>query len=221
MKIDRIIDLTHSMIPNKEERKLELKTFFVEEILPQIKREKNVWYIMQELTILTHIGTHIEAPYHYLKDGMDVAQLPLENLIRKGVVLDFSYKKPMEKIDVSDLSRCEQKIREKDIVLIRTDRSKYYRKKEYHQRPYLTPDAVKWLVGKKISCLGIDASGIEVKGIDTQPNHKLLFENGIPLIENLTNLDQIRKERVLLLILPLKIKGMDASPLRVVAIEEK
>jgi arylformamidase len=48
----------------------------------------------------------------------------------------------------------------------------------------------------------------------------LLFENGIPLIENLTNLDQIRKERVLIIVLPLKIKGMDASPLRVIAIEE-
>jgi kynurenine formamidase len=216
----RIIDLTHALTPGKEERTLELKTFFVEEILPHIKRGKDVWYIMQELKMLTHIGTHIESPYHYIKDGIDASQIPLENLVREGVVLDFSHKKPFEKIDVEDFSKYEQKVRKGDIVLIRTDRSKYYGTSEYHQRPYLTPEAVKWLIKKKISCLGVDASGIEVKGIHDQPNHKLLFENGIPLIENLTNLDQIRKERVLIIVLPLKIKGMDASPLRVIAIEE-
>jgi len=221
VEIERIIDLTHSLKPGKEKRKLELKTYFVEEILPHIKRDKDVWYIMQELTILDHIGTHIEASYHYIKEGIDAARLPLENLVREAVVLDFSYKKPLEKIDVDELSKYNQQIQENDIVLIRTDRSKYYRSKDYSQRPFLTPEAIKWLIQKKIGCLGIDASGIEVKGIDDQPNHKLLFENGIPLIENLTNLDQIKKDRVLLIVLPLKIEGMDASPLRVVAIEEK
>ncbi|MEM2921592.1 MAG: cyclase family protein, partial [Candidatus Bathyarchaeia archaeon] len=156
MQINRIIDLTHPMVPGKEERKLELKTYNVEEILPNIKREKDVWYIMQELTILDHIGTHIEAPYHYVKDGIDAARLPLENLIREGVVLDFSYKKPNDKIDVPDLAAYDEKIREKDIVIIRTDRSKFYKTKDYHQRPYLTPEAVKWLINKKVSCLGID-----------------------------------------------------------------
>lgn len=219
MKISRIIDLTQVMRPGKEERKLELKTYNVEEVLPHINREKDVWYIMQEVTMLTHVGTHVESPYHYLKDGLDVSQLPLENLVAEGIVLDFSHKKPMEAIDVTDLSSHDNRIHEGDIVLLRTDRSKYYGTRDYHQRPYLTPDAAKWLIKKRIRCLGIDASGIEVKGINTQPNHRLLFESGIPVVENLVNLDQIGKERVLVLVLPLKIEGMDACPVRVVAIE--
>jgi arylformamidase len=219
VKISRIIDLTQVMRPGKEERKLELRTYNVEEVLPHIHREKDVWYIMQEVTMLTHIGTHVESPYHYLKDGPDVSQLPLESLVGEGIVLDFSHKKPMEAIDVTELSSHDNRIHERDIVLLRTDRSHYYGTRDYHQRPYLTPDGAKWLIEKRIRCLGIDASGIEVKGINTQPDHKLLFESGIPVVENLVNLDQIGKERVLVLILPLKIEGMDACPVRVVAIQ--
>ena len=219
MKISRIIDLTQVMRPGKEERKLELRTYNVEEVLPHINRQKDVWYIMQEVTMLTHVGTHVESPYHYLKDGADVSQLPLESLVGEGIVLDFSDKKPMEAIDVTELSSHNNRIHERDIVLLRTDRSQYYGTRDYHQRPYLTPNGVKWLIEKRISCLGIDASGIEVKGINTQPNHRLLFESGIPVVENLVNLEQIGKERLLVLILPLKIEGMDACPVRVVAIE--
>lgn len=223
----RIVDLTHKLFPGKEERKLEIKTFFVEDVpspsggklLPKIKREKDVWYIMQEITLLNHIGTHIEAPYHYLKDGKDASEVPLERVVGEAVVLDFIHKKPNEKIELGDLEQYGKDVHEGDIVLIRTGRSKFWNTEDYHQRPFLTNDAVKWLVGRKISCLGIDASGIEVKGIDTQPNHKTLFENDIPVIENLTNLDRLNKKTVFFMATPLKIDKTDASLVRAVAIE--
>jgi len=222
-----MVDLTHKLVPGEEERRLEVKTFFVEDVsspkggklLPKIKRAKDVWYIMQEITLLNHIGTHIEAPYHYLKDGKDVSEVPLERVVGEAVVLDFTHKKPNEKIDVDDLERYGKDVREGDIVLIRTDRSRFWKTEEYHQRPYLTNDAAKWFVQKKIGCLCIDASGIEVKGIETQPNHKTLFENDIPVIENLTNLDQLNKNRVFFMATPIKIDKTDASLVRAVAIE--
>jgi arylformamidase len=220
VKIGRIVELSHVLHPGEEEYKLELQTHFVDELLPGYTRKKGTWYIMQEVCLCTHVGTHLEAPLHYLKDGQDVSEIPLNRLIGEGVVLDFTHKKPNEPITLEEIKEAGAEIRENDIVLIKTGLSRFYNTKHAHERPYPTSEAVRWLVEKKIACLGLDCSGVEVKGTDDQPNHRTLFENGIPLIEHLTNLDQLRKQRVWLFILPWSVKGLDASPVRVIAIED-
>ena len=219
MKIGKIVDLSHKLYPGKEEYKLEMKTHFTDELYPQYKRRENEWYILQEVTLLTHVGTHIEMPYHHIKDGKDASEFPLEKLVGEAIIIDFVHKKKNESIGVDDLKRYDKKIRKGDIVIIKTGRSKFYRTKKAHERPYVTNEAVKWLVNKKIHCLGIDCSGIEMKGLDHQPNHTTLLENEIPLIEYLANLDALKKDRVLLFILPWKVEKLESSPVRVIAIE--
>lgn len=221
MKLGRIIDLSHRMKPGKENFKLELKNFFVDEIMPDIKRRKDLWYILSEVTMSSHVGTHIEFPYHHLKEGQDAADFPVEKLIGKGVLLDFSYKKIGEAITLDELRSYEQKIKKEDILLIRTDCDKFFRTKHWIDFPHMTTEGVQWLIEEKqINCLGTDAAGIEVPDTDYQPNHMLLLENNIPIIESMTNLRSLKKERFLLFILPLPIEKLDSSPVRVVAIEE-
>ncbi len=79
---------------------------------------------------------------------------------------------------------------------------------------------MEWLVEKKIHCLGIDCTGIELRGQDYQAAHCLLFENDIPLIEYVTNLGALEKDRFLVFVLPWKVKGLEACPVRIIAIEE-
>jgi len=220
MKKGRIVDLSHKLYSGKEEYGLEIKTFFTDELYPQYKRGPSTWYIMQKLIISSHVGTHIEAPYHHLKNGQDASEIPLEKLVGEAVVLDFTEKRPNEAIDVKDLKKYEGKIKPGDIVLIKTGRGKFYRTKRAHERPYLTNEAIKWLIKKKMNCIGIDATGVEIKGAPNQPNHRILFENGIPLIESMANLTELRKDRVFLVVLPLKIEKLDSSPVRVIAIED-
>ncbi|MEW6405017.1 MAG: cyclase family protein [Chloroflexota bacterium] len=220
MKIGRIVELSHVLHPREEEYKLELQTHFVDDLLPGYTRKKGLWYIMQEVRLCTHVGTHLEAPLHCLEDGQDVSEIPLNRLIGEAVVLDFTYKKPNEPITLEEMKEVGAEIRENDIVLIKTGLSKFYNTEHAHERPYPTLEAVKWLVEKKIACLGLDCSGVEVRGADDQPNHRTLFENGTPLIEHLTNLDQLRRQRVWLFILPWRVKGLEAAPVRVIAIED-
>jgi arylformamidase len=223
MKMSRIVDLSHELYPSDEKSELHVKTYFVEEILPKYKREKDQWYIIQRVAFLSHVGTHIEAPLHYIKDGEDVSEIPLKQIVGEAVILDFTHKKPNEEISLGDIIEAGRDIRPGDMVLIKTGLSKYVDRFAEYERPYVSKDAIKWLVQKKIGCLGIDCSGIEDKRVSRhmQPNHQILFENKIPLIENLTNLDQLRKRRFLLIILPLRIRGLDACPVRAVAIEEQ
>ena len=176
---------------------------------------------MQEITLWDHVGTHIESPYHAVKKGADVSQLPIANLIGDAVILDFEHKGFGEPITEDEMRQAgENLIREGDIVFIKTGLSKYYHTEHSHDRPYLANDAVKWLVERKIHCLGVDCSGIENRTIKEQPNHRTLFEAGIPLIEHLNNLNALQENRVTVFILPYPIKGVASFPVRVIAIEE-
>jgi arylformamidase len=221
MNTKRIIDLSHQLNAGEEEYKLEIRTYSVDEKFPQYKREKNDWYIMQELSMSTHVGTHIESPYHAYRKGLDIAGISLDRLVGECILMDFSFKKPGEEISLEEIKKYDSKIKESDIVFIYTGRDKYYHDiKQSHERPYPTTEAVKWIVGRNISCIGIDCTGIEVKGSKDQPNHQVLFRSNIPLVENLTNLDKIKKERFNVFILPLNIKKLESCPVRVIAILE-
>lgn len=215
----RIVDLSHLMIPGEEEYGLELETRRVDELYPQYKHDPSVWYIMQTVHMSSHIGTHIELPYHHLRTGLDAAVFPLENLVGEAMILDFRHKGPNEAIDIEDLAPYAERIHAGDMVIIHAGCSQHYRTPRAHERPYLTQEAVKWLIAKEIHLIGSDASGIEVKGVPNQPNHQALFEHNIPIIEFMANLDQLTQERVWLIVLPLKIPGLDSSPVRVIAIE--
>ena len=63
----RVVDLSRLCIPNGEIFKLDIKTFFVDEYVSGIERKTGDWYIVQDVTICSHIGTHIESLYHHVK----------------------------------------------------------------------------------------------------------------------------------------------------------
>lgn len=216
----RIVDLSHTMESGKERYGLEIKRYFVDELWPEYTRNPKDWYIVHQVNFNSHIGTHIEMPRHYFKKGKDVVQMPLKRLVGEGICLNFINKKYGEAIDVDDFKPFNRKIRKGDIVFLNTGWHRYYNTKKAHHRPYISTEAIRWLIDKKISCLGVDLTGIEPKGgRKTQPNHKALFRNDIPLIEALANLDKLRKERFITVILPLAIKGLEACPVRVAVIE--
>ena len=218
----RIVDLSHRLIPEKEEYHLRLKTKNTADIYSQYKVDDGVWYILQDIEMSSHCGTHIEFPYHHNRNGMDAAGFPLKRLIGDSVLFNFRHKKSGDAVTLKELKALENKIKEGDMLLFDFDCAKYYRTDKSHDRPYITHDAIKWLVfEKKISIIGSDASGIEIKGAPNQPNHQVLMDNGIPIIEFAANLDQLKKERFTLLVLSLSVEGLDSCPVRLIAIEKE
>jgi arylformamidase len=217
----RIVDLSHKMYPGREEYGLELVTHFTDELLPGFKRDKDVWYILQDIKMSSHCGTHVEFPYHHNKDGMNAGIFPLERLIGDCLLVDFTHKKPDEAVTLEELQKHDKKIKEGDMLLFNFNCSRFYYSERAHERPYITTEAIKWLVlEKRINLIGSDASGIEIKGIPNQPNHQFLMDHGIPIIEFAANLDQLKKQRFTLFVLALSIEGLDSCPVRLIAIEE-
>jgi len=216
----RLVDLSHPLFPGKEEYHLDLDTHFTDELYPQYKRSPDTWYILQDIRMSSHCGTHIEFPYHHCRTGMDAGSFPLERLVGDAVLLDFRHKAPGQVVERHELEPLEEKIRPGDMVLFNFACARFYRTERSHDRPTLSHEAVRWLaLERRISLVGSDASGIELKGVPDQPNHQLLMDNGIPIIEFAANLDALASERFTLFALALPVHGLDSCPVRLLALE--
>jgi arylformamidase len=218
----RIVDLSHVITPGKAGRKFALEMVGAETINPDVVRLEGQWYIMHNISMVSHIGTHIEAPYHLFKSKADLAGLSLEQLMGEAVLLDLRQcprKSAVTVQQVQEASVKAGKIRARDIVFCNLGSAKLYGTEEYGTSPYFSPEAIQWLVGQGMKLMGVDASGVEVPGSENHINHSALFTKGIPLIENLANLDRLSRTRFTVYALPIAVEGLEAFPLRVVAME--
>jgi len=218
----QIIELSHRMIPGREPFELKTRTYDVTELLPEVVHRPDIWYVLSDVTFCTHAGTHVEFPYHHWQPGADAASYPIGDLVGEGIVLDFSHKQPGECITKDELAAHAHRLREGDIVFIRTDLDRLYRTERWAEQPHLMPEAMRWLIDAfRPKVVGTDAAGFEVPGTDYQPNHLLMFQNGIAMVESATNLAAVGDHRVEVFILPLAIEGIDACPVRIIAIRRE
>jgi arylformamidase len=191
-------------------------------VLTQSKAEVSGW---NETVVVfdMHTGTHMDAPYHVLNEGLTVDNVPLETFMGDTIVADLRYKKAKEEILPGDLESSEAEIRRLRRVILNTGWHKQFGKKGtfyYTHPPELTVETAKWLTERKVILLGLD---LPAPARDNG-NHKVhveLFKNGILAVyENLTNLDKLRKKVVYFMGLPLPYAGREGSPVRAIAIED-
>jgi arylformamidase len=208
----RIIDLTHVLLPGQEQYGLEVSQ--------RGTRTGPTGDIMSDVSMWSHVGTHVEVPLHFYRDGKDTSQLPLSVFMGPAILLDFRHKQVNEAITLEDVQAAGD-IRPGEHVILWEGRDKQYRTKESHQRPYITEEAVAWLLEERqVRLLGTDSSGFEVRGVSHHPNHTLFFKYDAAVLECLCNLDQIRQQHFYLIALPLPVRGLDACPVRAVAVED-
>ena len=209
----QIIDLTHVLLPGQEQYTVEIKQ-------RGKLRETPTGDIMHDVYMWSHSGTHVEVSLHFYAGGKDTSDFQLETFVGPAIRLDFRNKQLNEPITVEDFKKAGD-IRTGDIVIMWQGRENQYRTKESHNRPYVTHEAALWLANdRKIRLLGTDSSGFEVRGVPNHPNHHLFFKSGtdIPVVECLRNLGAIPSQRFFFSGAPIPCKGLDASPIRAMAL---
>lgn len=155
-----------------------------------------------------HTGTHLDAPLHIIEGGENLDSLSLEKVITKCRVIDLT--NAIEKISKINLEAKE--IQTGDFILLKTKNStENILEKDFI---YLDETGAEYLRDKKIKGVGIDSLGIE-RAQPGHETHKILFNAGIVIIEGL-KLDRVVEGEYLLFAAPLKIKGVEASPVRAV-----
>ncbi len=123
---------------------------------------------IEKITLASHSGTHMDAPYHYGpqiegKPGKTVDQIPLGWCYGDGVVLDLTHKKRNELITAKDLRSAPARInyifKPWDIVLLRTDAYKYFDQYDYTLAgPGMGRESTLWLVEQGVKVMGINDS---------------------------------------------------------------
>ncbi|HEY8695436.1 MAG TPA: cyclase family protein [Chloroflexota bacterium] len=171
------------------------------------------------ITMASHIGTHMDAPCHFIPGAKSIDQMPLETFT--GPVVTVSVQRGAgEAIPLDDLAKAD--IQAGDIVFLHTGWAAKFGTPAYDRHPYLSVEVANFLVDKRVKMLGIDCVNVEMPIVDRPPDyarpiHHTLLGNDIPIIENLTNLEVIAGRRARVFAFPIKYKDGDGAQTRVVA----
>lgn len=160
------------------------------------------------VSINTHVGTHIDAPLHMIANGKTLDQIPVEQLVGRGVLITVD-----EEFDIEPVRQAG--IRAGDIVLFRTGMSEHYREPNYfEQYPAMSEAMAQYLVSQKVRMVGVDTGSID--NLDGFPIHKILLGGDVLIIENLANLDRLIGKEFKVYALPIKL-ALDGAPARIIA----
>ena len=166
------------------------------------------------LDIISHTGTHIDAPLHFIPDGATIDTMPLDALIGPARVIES---KDAESIKAEELVPYDFQPGER--VLFKTQNSlKCYKTDDFiKDYIYISPEAAHFLVDKKISVVGIDyiAVGSRLYRDKNVETHMTFFKNGVWILEAI-NLSGVKPGPYELICLPLRVRNGDAAPARAI-----
>ncbi len=193
------------------------------------------WYT---LTIGEHVGTHLDAPIHWItgKDGADVGSIPPQTLVGPACVIDKTAETEADHgtlLTVADLEAWETengRIPDGAWVLFRTgwgsraqDQEAFLNTGENGpETPGPDVDASRWLANERaISGFGVETVGIDAGAAHSFdppfPLHNFLLGAGRLGLTQLANLERLPLTGALLVVAPLRLVGGTGSPSRVYA----
>ncbi len=164
---------------------------------------------VSRLSIGSHFGTHMDAPYHFENDGIRLEQIPLDVLIGPTLVHQVDALDVITAAHLPDLSNVER-------ILFKTPNCRYIDDVEFHT-DYISVglDAAQALTEAEVKLVGLDYYSIEKYKAEGHPVHHQLCGKGVILLEGV-DLRSIDPGMYELIVLPLKIEGCDGSPCRAV-----
>lgn len=166
------------------------------------------------ISMFSHTGTHIDSPSHMIENAKMLETYDIDYFIGQAYVLDIRDKVP----SVDDLKKLEDELCDVNYIILRTDWSKKWGRKEYYEDfPVLTVESTEYLLSLGIRGFGIDAISVDPVGSENFENHMQIFAKESIIIENLKDLDRILKKKFEIIAMPLKLKDSDGISARVIA----
>jgi len=175
-----------------------------------------------EVDIITHLGTHVEAPYHHGDLTKDVTDLPQDHFIGRGVLLKLDTCQPKALITAADLDAADRgRVRRGDVLVLD---SRFHSEPFVHnpndQRPHLSRESAEWFLAKGVKAVGFgDGVCIENNIEHCVACHDIMLGHDILFLEVLKNIELLQADVFLISYLPLPIKGLDSSPVNILAME--
>ncbi|NLG27072.1 MAG: hypothetical protein GX557_04125, partial [Chloroflexi bacterium] len=181
-----------------------------------------VGWCTEELRMYTHIGTHIDAPYHRLAEGATLDAVPLERLVCGAVCVSAEQVAPGASIGCEVLGAAAEQLTPGMALIIRTGwgDKRANTAAYYHESPWVSAELAEWAVAHRLAGVGIDHFSIG----GTQPDavavpHEILLRAGLWIVEGLSIPPElVPLPSFLLVVAPLRLVGTSGAPARALAL---
>lgn len=177
------------------------------------------------LHLNSHSGTHMDAPLHFIDGGMPIDQVDVRKCMGRALVIDVTHVPPLGIMTVADLGAAAEQVTPGSRLLLRSDWSKRADEEDYRTAfPRIGLALAEWLASKPIALLGVETPSVASMLPENREElisvHQALLREEIVIVESLANLDELRQPEVQFFALPLRLDGVDGSPVRALAIED-
>lgn len=188
-------------------------------ILPHLKVE-NLNYNITQIIMSSHLGTHADAPFHFFDGGLTIDQIDLRRGFGPAQVLDLRHKQPKDEITVADLEAFGDKIRRGSRLIFYTGWDKQFPDPCYFSdQPRLGVETCRWIAERGVRCIALDVPTTNPPEY-TPTHHALLNAQAqVLIVEGLRGLERLQNEQVILMAVPLRLRGRDGAQCRAMAID--
>lgn len=170
-----------------------------------------------QISMCVHVGTHVDAPFHFLGgDTLTVERLPLNLLTGRAYVLQLPDE--VDSIDSDILKKAQIPPRVRRLLFKTRNSTMWLRAEAEFQRDFvaISADGAQFLVERGTKLVGVDYLSVAPFSAPV-PTHRILLQAGIAVVEGL-DLSKVSPGRYSMYCLPLKIAGADGAPARVILI---
>ena len=212
----RIVDLSHPLDPNTPPFPGDPPVeFTIHDSTDQTDRSPREHVNLSGISTSVHCGTHMDAPFHFFGNRATIDVVPLDVCVGPAALIDLSPLPPESEITADHLRPFAVDIRETGRVLLNSGWHHEWGREGYFTRhPVIAADAAELLVRSACRLVGVDFPSVDRPPYSA---HLELLGNDVIILENLTNLAAIGRDRFQLIATPLALTGRDGSPVRVVA----
>lgn len=169
------------------------------------------------LTMSAHIGTHVDAPSHLFNGANSIDQIPLDILVGRVLVVEYSGLGPITANDMENFGISYGITR----VLFKTRNSQLLDRREFvYDYVGFTEEAGKWVVNRGIKLIGIDYLSVDAPQNINFPVHRLMLAAEVVVVEGLS-LGEISAGEYTLVCLPMKLEETEGAPARVILLPKR
>jgi len=178
-----------------------------------------------------HMGTHVDAPTHFVASPESIDRIPLKRFVREVVVVDISSRAasdPGTLLEVADVEVWESRHGAAPpgcVVFVHSGWSARWADADAFRNsmrfPAISREAAQLLLERGVVGIGVDTLSADNGEAPNSPVHRLVHGAGAYILENLANLDRLPPRGAFVVIAPLPIRGGTGAPARVIAFCER
>lgn len=167
---------------------------------------------VSHISMGSHTGTHMDPPFHYVRGGASLDQMPLDATIGPARVIEIH---DPEAAKPDELAAHHIQPGERILLKTRNSSRRWEAQDFLEDFVYISEEGARYLAEHRIRAVGVDYLSVGGFAANGAEIHRALLEAGIWIIEGL-DLARVQPGPYELICLPIKVQASDGAPARAI-----